>query len=388
MCADEDVPKTVFVLGGDGFCGWPLSLRLSSRGYNVVILDNLSRRNIDTEQGSQSLVPIATPQRRVAAWKEVTGRTIEWVHIDLAEEYDRWEALLRLHQPHVVVHLAEQRSAPYSMRSARTSRYTVNNNLNATHNVLCGLVRTGVKSHLVHIGTMGVYGYGTVPDSVIPEGYLDVEIGGQPVSMLHPAYPGSIYHLTKTQDALMFQFYAKNYNLRVTDLHQGIIWGAQTTETSLHPDLANRVDYDEAYGTVLNRFLIQAATSRPLSVYGSGGQTRAFIHLSNSGDCIELAIHNPPAAGDRVKIWNQMTETLAVGDLARRVAACVPGAVVEHVDNPRRELGTNSLSVCNRQFLEAGLVPVYLDDTHISEMVSLYTVHARRCGEMKPISMW
>jgi UDP-sulfoquinovose synthase len=380
--------ETVFVVGGDGFCGWPLALRLSSRGYHVVILDNLSRRRIDTEQGTQSLVPIATPQRRVAAWLEQTGRTLDWVHIDLAVEYERWEALLLRHQPSVVVHLGEQRSAPYSMRESATARYTVSNNLNATHNILCGLARNSVHTHLVHIGTMGVYGYGAVPDSLIPEGYLDTEIGGQAVSMLHPAYPGSIYHLSKAQDALMFQFYAKNYNLRITDLHQGIIWGCQTAETRVHPDLANRVDYDEAYGTVLNRFLIQAATSRPLSVYGTGGQTRAFIHLSNSGDCIELAMRNPPAAGDRVKIYNQMTQTLAVGELAQQVATCVPGSTVEYVDNPRRELATNSLSVCNRQFLDEGLVPVYLDEQHIREMVDLYAQHATRCGTMCPTSKW
>jgi UDP-sulfoquinovose synthase len=380
--------KTIFVLGGDGFCGWPIALRFSKQGHHIVIIDNLSHRKIDVSQGSMSLTPIKSLQKRIDTWEEMTGKTIIWEDIDLATDYDAWCSLLKKYKPTQVIHLAEQRSAPYSMRSSKTSRYTVNNNLNATHNVLAGIVQENMtQSHLIHIGTMGVYGYGAVPDTVIPEGYIDVQLQGKNVEILHPAYPGSIYHMTKTQDALFFQFYAKNYNLQITDLHQGIIWGSQTEETKLHPNLMNRLDYDEAYGTVLNRFLIQATKNIPLSVYGTGGQTRAFIHLQNSGDCIELAINNPPKSGDRVQIFNQMTETLNVKDLAERIVK-IHGGSIEYISNPRKELKENELHVSNKQFLDLGLVPITLDDEHISDLIEEIKTHIDRCGSMTPISFW
>jgi UDP-sulfoquinovose synthase len=235
---------------------------------------------------------------------------------------------------------------------------------------------------------MGVYGYGAVPDTVIPEGYVDVQLGGEEVSILHPAYPGSVYHTTKAMDALLFQFYAKNYGLRITDLHQGIIWGSQTTETRLHPELANRLDYDEAYGTVLNRFLIQAVTKHPLTVYGTGGQTRAFIHIQNSGDCIELAIQNPPTKGERVRIWNQMTETLTVCDLAKRIQTILPTTTIEYLENPRKELTSNTLEVVNQQFLDAGLVPIFLNGDAVKEIIEEIESYKLRCGDMNPRSKW
>jgi len=380
--------KTVLVLGGDGFCGWPLALRLSQDGWHVVIVDNLARRKTDVEQGTQSLVPIATMEKRLETWKEVTGQTMEFVLLDIAADYAGFERLLHERRPSALVHLAEQRSAPYSMRSARTACYTVNNNLNATHNVLCAVARSGLDVHVVHIGTMGVYGYGAVPDTLIPEGYVDVEMLGKEVSILHPAYPGSIYHLTKAQDALMFQFYAKNYGMRITDLHQGILWGTQTEHTSLHTDLANRVDYDEHYGTVLNRFLIQASTSRPLTVYGSGGQTRAFLNVGDSGRCVSIALENPPAAGERVCIRNQMTETLCVRTLAERIVEAVPGTRVSYIPNPRKELDTNTLEVCHEQFLTLGLKPVLLTKAHLTGIVREFGPWVERCGFMDPTTTW
>jgi UDP-sulfoquinovose synthase len=199
-------------------------------------------------------------------------------------------------------------------------RYTVNNNLNATNNVLCAIVESGLDIHLVHLGTMGVYGYGSVGRQ-IPEGYLKINIKSDDGSyteqeIMYPPNPGSIYHLTKTQDALSFAFFNKNDDLRITDLHQGIVWGTHTQETRLDLGLINRFDYDGDYGTVLNRFLMQAAIKYPLTVYGTGGQTRAFIHIQDTVKCIELAIKNPPKKKDRVLIMNQMTETHRVSDLA------------------------------------------------------------------------
>ena len=200
------------------------------------------------------------------------------------------------------------------MKNSSTKRYTVNNNLNGTHNILCAIVEIDKNIHFIHLGTMGVYGYGTVPDTIIPEGYITIDMKNQnneskSVEILHPSYPGSIYHMTKTQDALFFQFFAKNYKLKITDLHQGIIWGLYTKETLLHDDLVNRFDYDSDYGTVLNRFIMQVVFNIPLTIYGKGNQTRAFINIENSIDCIELAVNNPPQKGDRVKIFNQITET-------------------------------------------------------------------------------
>ena len=242
------------------------------------------------------------------------------------------------------------------MKSDRHKNYTVNNNVNATHNLLNAMVEIGLDAHLVHLGTMGVYGYSTV-GAAIPEGYLPVgieTISGERVEqeILYPANPGSIYHMTKCLDQLVFQFYAKNDGVRITDLHQGIVWGTHTDQTRRHPQLINRFDYDGDYGTVLNRFLIQAAIDYPLTVHGTGGQTRAFIHLQDSVRCIELALTNPPKRGDRVKIFNQMTETHRVRDLAELVAK-MTGARVAYLPNPRKEAAENDLVVRNDQFLDA-----------------------------------
>ena len=258
---DGGKPKKVFVLGGDGFCGWPSALHLAEKGHEVVIIDNLSRRKIDVELGCTSLTPITSIETRVETWNALIGvNPVRYVYMDLAEEYDKFTQLLKDEKPDTLVHFAEQRAAPYSMKNAKTKRYTIENNLGATHNVLCGIVESGLDIHLVHLGTMGVYGYGN-SGGEIPEGYIDVILpGNRPKKILHPAYPGSIYHTTKCLDALLFQFYAKNDLLRLTDLHQGIVWGTNTAETARDERLVNRFDYDGEYGTVLNRFLMQVAS--------------------------------------------------------------------------------------------------------------------------------
>src|SRR5215203_6243028 len=253
----------ILVLGGDGFCGWPTALHLSAAGHDVVIVDNFARRNADVELEVDSLTPIRPLGVRRAAWLEVTGRELGFRNIDVAQDYEELRDLLAERRPDAVVHFAEQRAAPYSMKSARHKRYTVDNNVNATHNLLAALVETEVDAHVVHLGTMGVYGYGTA-GVTIPEGYLTVKMDaddGTEVEqeILFPASPGSVYHLTKTQDQLLFAFYNRNDELRITDLHQGIVWGTQTDETRLDERLINRFDYDGDYGTVLNRFLMQAA---------------------------------------------------------------------------------------------------------------------------------
>jgi len=369
------------ILGGDGFVGWPTTLHLSAEGHEVVIVDSLVRRAIDGELDVQSLTPITSPKERRDTWEQLTGRHIGLERIDLARDYDDLKIWLARFRPDAVVHLAEQRAAPYSMKSPRHKRYTVDNNVRATHNLLCAITELGLDTHLVHLGTMGVYGYSSV-GAPIPEGYLDIklalpsgELADQEI--LYPGNPGSIYHMTKCLDQILFAYYAKNDGLRITDLHQGIVWGTNTPETASDPRLVNRFDYDGDYGTVLNRLLIQAAIGHPLTVHGTGGQTRAFIHIRDSVRCIELALLNPPVKGDRVKIFNQMTETHRVRDLGDLVAR-LTGARVSHVTNPRKEAAENDLVVENEQFLALGLEPTTLAEGLLEEVIDIARANRER----------
>jgi len=375
----------VIVLGGDGFCGWPTALHLSDLGYDVTIVDNFSRRKIDIDLGTQSLTPIVPIEQRLAAWHELTGKTIRFERLTVGQDYERLLELIRRERPKAIVHFAEQRAAPYSMKGAHERRYTVANNLNATHDALSAIVDSGLDIHLVHLGTMGVYGYGTA-GMAIPEGYLPVEVdtpqGKTGIEILYPANPGSIYHMTKSQDALFFWYYNKNFASRITDLHQGIVWGTQTPQTSADPRLINRFDYDGDYGTVLNRFLMQAAIGYPLTVHGTGGQTRAFIHIRDTVRCIELAIANPPAKGERVAIMNQMTETHRLIDLAEMVSS-MTGVGYELTPNPRNEAAENDLVVCNDSFLKLGLKPILLQEGLADEVRDIAQRYAARCDRTK-----
>ncbi len=376
----------VIILGGDGFCGWPTSLHLSNLDFEVVIVDNLSRRNIDNELEVSSLTPISPIGQRINTWKERTGKEIKFHNIDIAAEYDRLLNLILAEKPDAIVHFAEQRAAPYSMKSSRHKRYTVNNNLNSTNNLLCAIVESGLDIHLVHLGTMGVYGYGTA-GMKIPEGYLDVEVvtdSGDRIQqeILYPANPGSVYHMTKTQDQLFFYYYNKNDGIRVTDLHQGIVWGTNTPETLMDEKLVNRFDYDGDYGTVLNRFLMQAAIGYPLTVHGTGGQTRAFIHIKDTVRCVQLAIENPPNKGERVRILNQMTETHRVKDLAKMVAE-MTGVEIAYLENPRNEAPENDLFVKNQRFLDLGLEPTTLSQGLLKEVTDVAGKYSQRCDKSK-----
>ncbi|MEL6779463.1 MAG: NAD-dependent epimerase/dehydratase family protein [Cyanobacteria bacterium J06597_16] len=376
----------IIVLGGDGFCGWPTALHLSQAGHDIVIVDNLSRRNIDNELSIDSLTPISSIGTRLEAWSELTGKEIKFLQIDVAKEYDLLLNLIQDYTPDAIIHFAEQRAAPYSMKSGRHKRYTVDNNLNGTNNLLCAIVESGQDIHVVHLGTMGVYGYGTA-GMKIPEGYLDIQVitdEGNVVEkqILHPANPGSIYHMTKTQDQLFFAYYNKNDNVRITDLHQGIVWGTNTRETSMDERLINRFDYDGDYGTVLNRFLSQAAIGYPLTVHGTGGQTRAFIHIQDTVRCLELAINNPPKAGDRVKILNQMTETHRVIDLAKMIVN-LTDAEIQHLENPRNEAAENELIVDNQCFLDMGLKPTQLDKGLMLEITDIAKKYVDRFDRSK-----
>ena len=376
----------VIILGGDGFCGWPTALHLSNLDFEVIIVDNLSRRNIDNELEVSSLTPIAPIGQRLSTWKNLTGKEIKFHNLDIAQEYDRLLNLISTEKPDAIIHFAEQRAAPYSMKSSKHKRYTVNNNLNATNNLLCAIVESGLDIHLVHLGTMGVYGYGTA-GMKIPEGYLDVEVvtdSGDRIQqeILYPANPGSVYHMTKTQDQLFFYYYNKNDGIRVTDLHQGIVWGTNTPETLMDEKLVNRFDYDGDYGTVLNRFLMQAAIGYPLTVHGTGGQTRAFIHIKDTVRCVQLAIENPPSKGERVRILNQMTETHRVIDLAKMVSE-MTGGEIAYLENPRNEAVENELFVKNQRFIDLGLEPTTLSQGLLKEVTEVAEKYAHRCDKSK-----
>ncbi|TLF77343.1 NAD-dependent epimerase/dehydratase family protein [Nocardia cyriacigeorgica] len=369
------------ILGGDGFCGWPSALHLSAHGHQVTICDSLIRRRIDDELGVRSLTPIRSLPERVRAWRDATGRDIATVRLDLSRDYEQLTEFLDAERPDTIVHFAEQRAAPYSMKSPAHKRYTVDNNLNATHNVLAAMVQVGLDAHLVHLGTMGVYGYESVPVD-LPEGYLTVSYPDREGvqhsrDILYPTQPGSIYHLTKSLDQLLFQFYARNDGMRITDLHQGIVWGTQTDETVLDPRLINRFDYDGDFGTVLNRFLVEAAIGYPLTVHGTGGQTRAFINIRDTVRCIRLAAESGAEVGGRVRVMNQVTETHRISDLAELVARVV-GGTVDRVSNPRVEADANELSARNDQLLGLGLEPTRLATGLLRESVEIAQKYADR----------
>ena len=389
---EKGIRKNILVLGGDGFCGWPTSLGLSKEGYDVTIIDNLSRRKIDVELECESLTPIASIGKRIKIWEEVTGKKINFINLDVSLQYNKLLNLIKKLKPKAIIHFAEQRAAPYSMKTSFTKRYTVNNNTNTTHNLLAAITESGLDIHLIHLGTTGYYGYSDV-GMKIPEGYLDVkvDIEGREKSLeiMYPPSPGSVYHMTKVMDAMMFSYYNKNDKLRITDLHQGIVWGTQTDETRLHQALINRFDYDGDYGTVLNRFLMQSAIGHPLTIHGTGGQTRAFIHIKDTVNCIKMAIKNPPTKEERVKIFNQTSECLNIKELALKIQN-MTGVELRYYKNPRNEDTRNDLKFVNQGFKSIGWNPILLDDVLLEEISNIAKKYKDRCDISKIIctSTW
>jgi len=354
----------IIVLGGDGFCGWPTSLKLAREGHQILILDNLSRRIIDEELKTNSLTDIQNIETRISV-AQSCAMEIEFKRVDL-RHYDSIVDAIEEFQPDAIVHFAEQRSAPYSMIGSKERRFTVENNMCTTHNVLNAIVEVKPDTHLVHLGTMGVYGYSKDFGS-IPEGYLNIKVNSteKDVDILYPTQPGSVYHMTKSLDQLLFQFYVKNWGLKITDLHQGIVWGTQTEETMLDPALVNRFDYDGIFGTVLNRFIVQAANKHPITVYGTGGQKRAFIHISDTAKCIQLACENPPYGEQKkTRIFNQVAEVKQVKELAFMCAK----DTIDYVTNPRKELSENDLEVSNEGLRSLGFEPTLLSEELMNEV--------------------
>ncbi|HYD31351.1 MAG TPA: NAD-dependent epimerase/dehydratase family protein [Azospirillaceae bacterium] len=377
----------VMILGGDGFCGWPASLHLSQRGHDVIIVDNLARRASDRELGVESLTPIRPLEERLRAWKAVSGRRIDFHLLDIAHDFEALVEVMREEGPEAIVHAAGQRASPDSIRSTWHRRYTVDNNVNATHTVLCAMAEASPDVHLVHLGSLGVYGYGRFRGLPLPQGYISATLRSGNVEaaaeFLFPPEPVGICHLTEAQGTLLFQFYARSDRLRITDLRQGIVWGVDTDQTRLDERLVNRFDYDGDHATVLNRFLAQAAMGLPLTVHGSGRQTRAFIHLADMVRCIEWALETPPPRGERMRILNQLTETHRVIDLAHRIADATGAAVVAR-DNPHGgEAADNDLAVANDTLGHLGGQPLRLSERLMEEVIDTVCRWSDRCDHAR-----
>jgi len=376
----------ILVLGGDGYLGWPTALHLSQRGHDVGIADNLVRRHYDNEMGVDSLVPIRQLQRRVTTWKEVSGNTVEPFIGDLTE-YEFVLQTLRAFEPDAVVHFAEQRSAPYSMIDREHAVYTQVNNVVGTLNLLYAIADLNPAIHLVKLGTMGEYG---APNIDIEEGFIEITHKGRTDLLPFPKQPGSFYHLSKVHDSHNIQFACKIWGVRSTDLNQGIVYGQQTPETTLHPDLATRFDYDAVFGTVLNRFAVQAAVGYPLTVYGKGGQTRAMLDIRDTLACVELACINPPEMGE-YRVFNQFTESFSVGQLAEWVkrVASMP-VTIESIPDPRVEKEEHYYHAVTTKLPELGLKPHLLNDEHVGSLVEIAIKHKHRVNPeaIRPTVNW
>jgi UDP-sulfoquinovose synthase len=355
----------VLVLGGDGYLGWPTALRLSALGHEVGVVDNYLRRQYDRELGTSSLVPIRSLRERVALWEARTGKTID-VHVGDLTDPDFLTRTLGGFAPDTVVHLAEQRSAPYSMIDREHAVHTQTNNVVGTLNLLWAIAEVDPGIHLVKLGTMGEYG---TPNIDIEEGWLEVTHKGRTDRLPFPKQPGSFYHLSKVHDSHNIMFCCRTWGLRATDLNQGVVYGAGTEETALDPGLATRFDYDGVFGTVLNRFVVQATLGHPLTVYGTGGQTRAFLNILDTVRCLTIAVENPADAGE-FRVFNQFTESFSVLDLAERVAALRP-ARIDHLDNPRVEAEQHHYRAANDGLLRLGLEPHLLGDADLLAMLDL-----------------
>ena len=367
----------VLVIGGDGYCGWATALYLSNRGYEVGILDSLVRRHWDMELCVETLTPIAPIQTRLQRWKDLTGKTIELFLGDI-NNYTFLENTLLKFEPEAVVHFGEQRSAPFSMIDREHAVMTQTNNVVGTLNLLYVLRDRFPDCHLVKLGTMGEYG---TPNIDIEEGYITIEHNGRKDTLPYPKQPGSFYHLSKVHDSHNIHFACKIWGLRATDLNQGVVYGVLTEETGMDELLINRLDYDGVFGTALNRFCIQAAVGHPLTVYGKGGQTRAFLDIRDTVRCVELAI-NTPADKGQFRVFNQFTEMFGVGDLAMMVkkAATSMGLSVEisHLDNPRIEMEDHYFNAKNTKLIDLGLTPHYLSDSLLDSLLNFAIKYKNR----------
>ena len=367
----------VAVLGGDGYCGWATALYLSKKGHSVAIVDNFARRQWDHELGVQTLTPICPLSERLRVWQELTGETIELFVGDVTE-YDFLSSVVQAFEPDAVVHFAEQRAAPYSMIDRKHAVFTQVNNVVGTLNLLFALKEFAPQGHLIKLGTMGEYG---TPNIDIEEGYIAIEHNGRKDVLPFPKQPGSFYHLSKVHDSHNMMFACKIWGLRATDLNQGVVYGTMTDETAYSDTLINRFDYDEVFGTVLNRFCVQAAIGHPLTVYGKGGQTRGFLDIRDTVRCIELACLNASGPGE-CRVFNQFTEQFSVLDIAElvRTAAANLGLPVEinHLPDPRVEAEQHYYNAKHSKLIDLGLKPHFLSDSLLDSLMNIAVKYSDR----------
>jgi UDP-sulfoquinovose synthase len=360
----------VAVLGGDGYCGWATALYLSGKGHSIAIADNFARRQWDHELGVQTLTPILPLSDRLRVWQELSGNNIELFVGDVTE-YDFLSSLIQDFEPEAVVHFAEQRAAPYSMIDRKHAVFTQVNNVVGTLNLLFALREFQPECHLIKLGTMGEYG---TPNIDIEEGYITIEHNGRRDTVPYPKQPGSFYHLSKVHDSHNIMFTCKAWGLRATDLNQGVVYGTMTDEVALSEALINRFDYDEVFGTVLNRFCVQAAIGHPLTVYGKGGQTRGFLDIRDTVRCVEIACLNPAAQGE-CRVFNQFTEQFSVLDLARLVQTAGEklglAVEVDHLPDPRVEAEQHYYNAKHSKLIELGLEPHLLSDSLLDSLMNV-----------------
>jgi UDP-sulfoquinovose synthase len=370
----------ILILGGDGYLGWPTAMHFSARGDEVMVVDNFAKRRWELEEGIEPLIPIPTLHRRIARWKEVTGKEIVLKVGDLCNHRFVY-TMMEEFKPDAIVHYGEQPSAPYSMQSREKAVYTQTNNVVGNLNVLFAMRHTCPDAHLVKLGTMGEYG---TPNIDIEEGWIDIDHNGRSDTMLYPKKPHSFYHLSKVHDSHNIEFACRVWGMRSTDLNQGVVYGIDTDETAMDPDFRTSFHYDDVFGTVLNRFLVQAAVQSPLTVYGSGSQTRGFLNIRDTIRCIELAVDNPADRGD-FKIYNQFTEQFSVLDLAHMVQATAKRAGVEvelaHLENPRVEQEHHYYNAKHSKLVDLGLEPNLLDESALDRM---FDEVRRNSGHVNP----
>src|ERR1700757_1365156 len=354
----------ILVLGGDGYLGWPTALHLSAAGHDVAVNDNFARRGYDEEMGVESLIPIATPEERTSTWHQISGNAIKAYVGDLCDP-GFVHQMVGDFRPETIVHFGEQRAAPYSMIDQAHAVYTQTNNVVGNLNVMYAIADTDRDIHLVKLGTMGEYGQ---PNIDIEEGWLEVEHKGRKDRMIYPKRPGSFYHCSKVHDSVNLEFGCRIWGMRVTDLNQGVVYGAETEQTKLDPRLATRFDYDAVFGTVLNRFIIQAVLGHPLTVYGNGSQTRGLINIVDTVECIRIACENPAERGE-FRVFNQFTEHLSVRQVAEKVAAACDGScTIEELDNPRVEMEQHYYNAKHTKLIDLGLKPHLLSEALIDDL--------------------
>jgi UDP-sulfoquinovose synthase len=375
----------ILVLGGDGYLGWPTLLHLSARGHDVAAVDNMVRRSYDAELGTSSLVPIAPLETRVDTWRELKDRSIETYVGDLTD-YRFLEDVIRSFEPEAIVHFGEQRSAPYSMIDRDHAVYTQVNNVVGNLNLLFAIAQIDPSIHLVKLGTMGEYG---TPNIDIEEGFIEITHKGRTDMLPFPKQPGSFYHLSKVHDSHNIAFACRAWGLRATDLNQGIVYGQITDETVLHHDLATRFDYDAVFGTVLNRFILQAVAGHPLTVYGTGLQARGMLNIKDTLACIELAVLHP-AEPSEYRVFNQFTESFSLNDMAAMVIEALGRGEVEHLANPRTELQEHYFNAAHTKLNDLGLVPHLLDGDTIRSLAAIVERHRARIdlSVMTPTIDW